>query len=40
VAYRVNLAQRAERDLDLLYEAIGAGQTGAELKWKIRFDAR
>jgi plasmid stabilization system protein ParE len=33
VAYRVNLAQRAERDLDLLYEAIGAEQTRAALKW-------
>ena len=33
MAYRVNLAQRAERDLDLLYEAIGAEQTGAALKW-------
>ena len=33
MAYRVSLSQRAERDLDLLYEAIGAGQTAAALKW-------
>jgi plasmid stabilization system protein ParE len=33
VVYRVNLAQRAERDLDLLYEAIGAEQTAAALQW-------
>jgi toxin ParE1/3/4 len=33
VAYRVSLSQRAERDLDLLYEAIGAGQAAAALRW-------
>ncbi|MGA2215802.1 MAG: type II toxin-antitoxin system RelE/ParE family toxin [Bryobacteraceae bacterium] len=33
MAYRVNLSQRAERDLDLLYEAIGAGRTAATRNW-------
>lgn len=33
VAYRVNLAQRAERDLELLFEAIGAEQSTAAFKW-------
>jgi toxin ParE1/3/4 len=33
VAYRVNLAQRAERDLDLLFQAIEAEQSTAAFKW-------
>jgi toxin ParE1/3/4 len=33
VAYRVRLTHRAERDLDLLFEAIGAERYEAALKW-------
>jgi toxin ParE1/3/4 len=33
VAYQVKLTHRAERDLDLLYDSIGAEHLEAALKW-------
>jgi toxin ParE1/3/4 len=33
VAYRVKFTHRAERDLDLLYESVGAEHFDAALKW-------
>jgi len=33
VAYQVKLTQRAERDLDLLYDSVGAERFEAALKW-------
>ena len=36
VAYQVRLTQRAERDLDLLYDSVGAEHVEAALKWYRR----
>ncbi len=33
MAYQVKLTQRAERDLDLLYDSVGAEHSDAALKW-------
>ncbi len=35
VAFLVKITDRAERDLDFLYEAIGAEQSDAALKWYL-----